>query len=86
MAEQKKQRSIHFSEMQRYIDLAYQRRQTVNIKAFRSDGCKVEYRGWLIHHQYWKGGYMRIVNPVSHQIRPIPEIFILEVNGMKVYL
>ncbi|EGN55842.1 hypothetical protein PRBRB14_02180 [Hallella multisaccharivorax DSM 17128] len=81
-----KQRSIHFSEMQRYLDLAYQRKQTVNIKAFRSDGHLVEYRGWLIHHQYWRGGYMRIINPVSHQIRQIPEIFILEVNGMKVYL
>ncbi len=86
MAEQKKQRSIHFSEMQRYLDLAYQRRQTVNIKAFRSDGHRVEYRGWLVHHQYWKGGYMRIVNPVSHQMRLLPEIFIYEVNGMKVYL
>lgn len=81
-----KQRSIHFSEIQRYLDLAYQHKQTVNIKAFRSDGHLVEYRGWLIHHQYWKGGYMRIINPVSHQIRQIPEIFILEVNGMKVYL
>lgn len=86
MAEQKKQKSIHFSEMQRYLDLAYQHRQTVIIKAFRSDGCKVMYRGWLIHHQYWKGGYMRIYNPVSHQMRLLPEIFILEVNGMKVYL
>ena len=46
-----KQRSIHFSEMQRYLDLAYQRKQTVNIKAFRSDGHRVEYRGSLVHHQ-----------------------------------
>ncbi len=64
----KKQKVIHFSEMQRYLDLAYQHRQTLNIKAFRS------------------GGYMRIVNPMSHQLRLLPEIFIYEVNGMKVYL
>ena len=31
-------------------------------------------------------GYMRIVNPMSHQLRLLPEIFIYEVNGMKVYL
>lgn len=41
---------IHFSEMQRLMDTAYQRRQTLNIKAFRSDGNRVEYRGWIIHH------------------------------------
>lgn len=45
---------IHFSEMQRLMDTAYQRRQTLNIKAFRSDGNRVEYRGWIIHHQYWR--------------------------------
>lgn len=77
---------IHFSEMQRLMDTAYQRRQTLNIKAFRSDGNRVEYRGWIIHHQYWKGGYVRLVNPVNRQIRLVPEVFIYEINGMKVYL
>lgn len=77
---------IHFSEMQRLTDTAYQRRQTLNIKAFRSDGNRVEYRGWIIHHQYWRGGYVRLVNPVNRQIRLVPEVFIYEINGMKVYL
>lgn len=77
---------IHFSEMQRLMDTAYQRRQTFNIKAFRSDGNRVEYRGWIIHHQYWRGGYVRLVNPVNRQIRLVPEVFIYEINGMKVYL
>lgn len=77
---------IHFSEMQRLMDTAYQRRQTLNIKAFRSDGNRVEYRGWIIHHQYWGGGYVRLVNPVNRQIRLVPEVFIYEINGMKVYL
>lgn len=77
---------IHFSEMQRLMDTAYQRRQTLNIKAFRSDGNRVEYRGWIIHHQYWKGGYVRLVNPVNREIRLVPEVFIYEINGMKVYL
>lgn len=77
---------IHFSEMQRLMDTAYQRRQTLNIKAFRSDGNRVEYRGWIIHHQYWRGGYVRLVNPVNRQIRLVSEVFIYEINGMKVYL
>ena len=77
---------IHFSEMQRLMDTAYQRRQTLNIKTFRSDGNRVEYRGWIIHHQYWRGGYVRLVNPVNRQIRLVPEVFIYEINGMKVYL
>lgn len=77
---------IHFSEMQRLMDTAYQRRQTLNIKAFRSDGNRVEYRGWIIHHQYWRGGYVRLVNPVNRQIRLVPEVFIYEINGMKLYL
>lgn len=77
---------IHFSEMQRLMDTTYQRRQTLNIKAFRSDGNRVEYRGWIIHHQYWRGGYVRLVNPVNRQIRLVPEVFIYEINGMKVYL
>lgn len=77
---------IHFSEMQRLMDTAYQRRQTLNIKAFRSDGNRVEYRGWIIHHQYWRGGYVRLVNPVNRQIRLVPEVFIYEINRMKVYL
>lgn len=77
---------IHFSEMQRLMDTAYQRRQTLNIKAFRSDGNRVEYRGWIIHHQYWRGGYVRLVNPVNRQIRLVLEVFIYEINGRKVYL
>ena len=77
---------IHFSEMQRLMDTAYQRRQTLNIKAFRSDGNRVEYRGWIIHHQYWRGGYVRLVNPVNREIRLVPEVFIYEINGRKVYL
>lgn len=77
---------IHFSEMQRLMDTAYQRRQTLNIKAFRSDGNRVEYRGWIIHHQYWRGGYVRLVKPVNREIRLVPEVFIYEINGRKVYL
>lgn len=82
----KKQHAIHFSEMQRLMDTAYQHSQTLNIIAWRGDGHKVEYRGWKVYHHYWRGGYVRLVNPLNHQIRLVPEIFILEINGLKVYL
>lgn len=77
---------IHFTEMERLMDTAYQHRQTLNIKAWRSDGHVVEYRGWIVHHQYWRGGYVRLMNPVNRELRLVPEIFIFEINGLKVYL
>lgn len=82
----KKQRVIHFTEMQKFLDLAYQRRQLVTIRAWRDDGHTVIYKGWLIHHQYWRGGYMRLKNPINGELRTLPEIYIREINGMKVYL
>lgn len=82
----KEKRAIHFSEMQRLMDSAYQHRQTVSIKAWRSDGHRVEYRHWLVQHQYWRGGYVRLMSPVSRELRLVPEIFIYEINGLKVYL
>lgn len=82
----KKKKTIHFSEMQRYMDLAYQRSQTLNVTAWREDGHIVEYRGWKVYHQYWRGGFVRLRSPISRQIRTVPEIFIIEVNGMRMYL
>lgn len=77
---------IHFSEMLRLMDSAYQHRQTVNVRCWRSDGHIVEYRGWYVHHMYWRGGYIQLRNPVSKQIRKVPEIQIFEINGKRVYL
>lgn len=81
-----KRKAIHFSERQRLMDTAYQRRQTLNIRAWRLDGHKVYYKGWIVHHQYWKGGFVRIKNPVNGELRTLPEIFIYEINGLKIYL
>lgn len=77
---------IHFTDMQRLMDRAYQRRQVLNIKAWRTDGHVVEYRGWYVHHQHWRGGYVRLRNPVNRELRLVPEIFIFEINGKRVYL
>lgn len=82
----KKKGVIHFSQMQRLMDTAYQHRQTLNIKAWRSDGHRIYYKGWIIHHQYWRGGYVWLMNPVNRELRLVPEIFIYEINGLRVYL
>lgn len=77
---------IHFNEMLHLLAIAEERRQTVNVKAWKLDGHIVEYRGWLVHHDYWKGGFVSLRNPVNKQIRRIPQIFIFEINNHKVYL
>ncbi len=77
---------IHFSEMLHLIAIAEERRQTLNVTAWESDGNIVEYRGWLVHHDYWRGGYVRLKNPLNNQIRLVPQIYIFEINNLTVYL
>ncbi len=83
---EKHRKVMHFTEMQHYISLAEERRQTLNVKAWTSDGNINEYKGWYVHHQHWRGGYVRLRNPVNNQIRQVPEIYILEVNGYTISL
>ena len=82
----KQLKPLHITEVQKLMDTAYQHSQTLNILAWRGDGHKVEYRGWKVFHQNWRGGFVRIINPVNRQIRLLPEIFIIEINGKKMYL
>lgn len=77
---------IHFSEMLHLIAIAEERRLTLNVTAWESDGNIVEYRGWLVHHDYWRGGYVRLKNPLNNQIRLVPQIYIFEINNLTVYL
>lgn len=77
---------IHFTEMLRLIAVAEERRMTLNIRAWKTSGEKVYYKGWLVHHDYWRGGTVRLRNPMNGQIRLVPQIFIYEINGHKVYL
>ena len=61
-------------------------RQTLNVKAWTTEGKVNEYNGWIVHHQYWRKGYVRLRNPSNGEIRLVPEIYILEVNGYSIYL
>ena len=84
--DEKKRKVMHFTEMQHYIALAEERRQTLNVRAWTSEGKINPYRGWLVHHQYWRKGFIRLRNPVNNEIRLIPEIYIIEINGYSIYL
>ena len=83
---QEKIRAVHFNEMLHMLAVAEERRQTLNIKAWKSNGNIVSLKGWVVHHDYWRGGYVRFRNPLNGEIRMFPQIFIFEINNYKVYL
>lgn len=83
---QEKKSPVHFTEMLHLMQLAAQRGQEVTLKAWKTHGEVAVYRRWIIHSDYWKGGYLRLRNPRNGEIRLVPEIFIKEFCGHKIYL
>ena len=82
-----KRKAIHINEAMQVLDLARERRQTVNLKVWElQTGNVIEYRGWLVSSSNWKGGWHRVVNPKNNQIRTVPDILIHEINGLSIYL
>jgi len=82
--EQKK--PIHMKEGQQLLDVARDARQKVWITAWDSQGNIVHYDGWLVSSSNWRGGWHRLTNPVSREIRTIPDIFMFNINGHPIYL
>lgn len=84
MAEKK---AIHINEAMQIMDIAREKKQTVNLKVWEGQsGEVIEYRGWMVSSSNWKGGCHRIINPMNNQIRTVPDIFIFEINGLAIYL
>ena len=84
---EKKRKAIHINEAMQIMDIARERRQTVNLKVWEMQtGNVIEYRGWLVSSGNWKGGWHRVINPVNNQIRTVPDILIHEINGLTIYL
>ena len=82
-----KRKAIHFNEAMQVMDIARERKQTVNLKVWEMQtGNVIEYRGWLVSSSNWKGGWHRIINPTNNQIRTAPDIFVHEINGLTIYL
>ena len=80
-------KAIHFNEAMQILDLARERKQTVNLKVWEQQtGSVIEYRGWLVSSSNWRGGWHRVINPSNNQIRTVPDILIHEINGLSIYL
>ncbi len=80
-------KAIHFNEAMQILDLARERKQTVNLKVWElQTGSVIEYRGWLVSSSNWRGGWHRVINPSNNQIRTVPDILIHEINGLSIYL
>lgn len=81
-------KAIHFTDMLRILDLAYQHRTLVDIYAWEGGtGETLHYKGWLVHHVHWRGGYVRLRNPRNPRaLRTLPQIFIIQINNQRVYL
>lgn len=79
--------AIHFSDMLRLLDRAYQQRTLVDIYAWEGGtGEVLHYKGWLVHHVNWRGGYVRLRNPKNHGLRTVPQVFIIQINNQRVFL
>ena len=81
-------KAIHFSDMLRLLDQAYQHRSLVDVYAWEGGtGETLHYKGWLVHHVNWRGGYVRLRNPTNARIlRTLPQIFIIQINNQRVFL
>ena len=80
-------KAIHFNEAMQVMDIARERKLTVDLKVWEMQtGNVIEYRGWLVSGSNWRGGWHRVINPVNNQIRTVPDILIHEINGLAIYL
>lgn len=77
---------IHFKQMQQLLDVARETHQNVNVSAWDQKGNVIEYRGWLVSSSSWRKGWHKLINPVNNEIRTVPDIYIFNINGHKIYL
>ncbi len=77
---------IQMKQGQLMLDEAKETRQRVYVMAWDSKGNIIEYRGWLVSSSNWRGGWHRLLNPVSHETRTVPDIFMFNINGHQIYL
>lgn len=77
---------IHFKQGQQLLDVAKETHQKVWVEAWASDGRIIRYDGWLVVGSFWRGGFHRLISPVSNEIRTVPDIMIFKINGHPIYL
>lgn len=78
---------IHRSEMQKQLDIAAIRGQTVNLRCWKlENGDILHYQGWLVKSGHWHGGTHRLLNPANGQIRMVRDCTIFEFMGHEIYM
>ena len=81
-----RKRPIQMKEGQQLLDIAHETGQRVSVLAWDSKGNIIGYNGWLVSSSDWRGGWHRLLNPVSREIRTVPDILIFKINGHPIYL
>ena len=52
-------KAVHINEAMQILDLARERRQTVNLKVWEGQtGNILDYRGWLVSSSSWRKGWL----------------------------
>lgn len=78
--------AYHINEVLRLLDQACRDGSTVNLRAWTSEGERIDYSGWHVRGGSWRGGFHRLVNPANAEVRTVPDIYIFEFLGLPVYL
>lgn len=78
--------SLHISEVEYLLDKAKKDGMQVNVEAFDTTGALNTYNGWYVQGGYWRGGFHRLRNPVSGEIRAICDVLIIKFNNCNMYL
>lgn len=79
--------AIHINDAMQVMDIAREQHQKVDLDVWEGQtGEIIHYKGWLVSSSSWRGGWHRIINPVNNQIRTVPDIFIISINGQPIYL
>ena len=86
--EKETRRSLHISEAQKLLDTARIYRQQVDITAWSlaDEGRAIRYQNWTVTSGNWHGGWHKIRNPRNGEIRTLPDIFIIRLNGHPIHL
>lgn len=79
-------RAVHINEARKMLDLSRMDNEAVDVECWKSDGTILVYKGWKVKGSNWKKGFHRLVNPRNGEVRAVPDIFIIKVNGHQMFL
>ena len=83
---ERKPRPIHFSEMLDLLRKAEETGSLVNLRAWKTSGEIRAYSRWEVVGSHWRGGVTRLLDPQTREVRQVPQIFIFEIMGHRVFL